>query len=166
MLLILSLCLVHDCMLFLFCPRGPASKARSVSVCRLICRRVVTSLLTWTSSSPMSLSTFWSYWWPLLLNRMHSVGVCDLSDSCPEGNSHRKRATLHDLTLTVVHKTVFQYEKRNMHWYFIYLFISAYTWITSLNVCVVELYLFNRFNHNRASMFPVESLPFFLNVLV
>lgn len=102
MLLILSLCLVHDCMLFLFCPRGPASKARSVSVCRLICRRVVTSLLTWTSWSPMSLSTFWSYWWPLLLNRMHSVGVCDLSDSCPEGNSHRKRATLHDLNLSFI----------------------------------------------------------------
>ncbi len=51
-------------------PRGPASRVRSASVCRLICRRVVTGPLTWTSSSLTSLSTFWCCWWPLLLDRL------------------------------------------------------------------------------------------------
>lgn len=48
--------------------RGPAFRVRSTSASRSTCWRAGIVLLTWTSSSPMSLSTFWCCWWPLLLD--------------------------------------------------------------------------------------------------
>jgi len=67
-------------MRFLPRPRGPASRARSASACRLICLRMATGPLTWTSSSLTSSSTFWCCWWPPLLDRLQEVGLPRQSD--------------------------------------------------------------------------------------